>query len=468
MNLRFGLLSLVAASAVVLAPTSADAFSFNKNNIISDSQLKNYQSMDQSTIKSFLGSHGSGLTNLRTTAADGTQKYAAKIIYETSQKYHLSPQFFLTMIQKESGLIERSDTPQRLLDWTLGYGVCDSCDKDDPQVKQYKGFGKQLDSAGSRVADGYLADLESRGYTVSGWGPGRTKTTVDGIVVTPENDATAVLYTYNPWVGAYGGGDPRWGANSLFSKKWQEYFPGRMYPNGSLLQDEDTKDVYLIQYGKKHRFDSLAALYINYSPERIITVPQSVLNFYSNGPIIRFPNYSLIRSPGGTVYLYVDGVKRGIASSEILRQLGFNPEEIIDADWRDLNRIPDGSLIKNTDAVSGGLVQDSSNGAVYHLEDKILHPIWSREIMDSQYRGQPIQVLSHSQIETYKTGEPIKFRDGALLATQGDPSVYVIANGRRRPISSGQVFMELGYSWDNIIFVPKNVLELHWKGAFIK
>ena len=48
---------------------------------------------------------------------------------------------------------------------------------------------------------------------------------LDPCVVTPENRATAALYTYTPWVGAYGitCGTAMWGGSSLVARLLQSY-----------------------------------------------------------------------------------------------------------------------------------------------------------------------------------------------------------------------------------------------------
>jgi hypothetical protein len=49
----------------------------------------------------------------------------------------------------------------------------------------------------------YFEDLDTRGTTVSGWAVGESKRSQDPCTITPANRATAALYTYTPWVGAY-------------------------------------------------------------------------------------------------------------------------------------------------------------------------------------------------------------------------------------------------------------------------
>jgi len=39
-----------------------------------------------------------------------------------------------------------------------------------------------------------------------------------------------------------------------------------------------------------------------------------------------------------------------------------------------------------------------------------------------------------------------------------NPSVYVISNGQKRAITSGKVFEDLGYKWENILTVHPRVL----------
>ncbi len=49
-----------------------------------------------------------------------------------------------------------------------------------------------------------MSELQGRGFpTVSGWSVNTTKTTLDQCAVTPQTNATAALYTYTPYVGAY-------------------------------------------------------------------------------------------------------------------------------------------------------------------------------------------------------------------------------------------------------------------------
>jgi hypothetical protein len=405
------------------------------------------------------------LAGYTTEDVDGESRTVAQIIRNAALKYTLNPMLFLVMAQKESSAITSSALTYAIEHWVLGFGRCDSCSEED--AAPYRGLAKQFNAAAERIRNGYLADLESRGYTISGWGPGITKTTIDGIEVTPDNDATAALYTYNPCVGAYGGGYPQYGCNSAFQKIWQEWNPGVKYPNGSLLQVGQV--VYLIQGGQKRAFTSKSALLANYDLDHIIAVSTVVGEMYEDGANIYFPNYSIVRNPAGTVYLLVNGKKRGFTSQEVLYAMGYSPEEILDAEWKELSGIPEGEPITTDIAYpQGALLQNSATGAVHFITPRgKRRAIWSADILANRFPGATLTSADPMEIDRFVEVSPLKFKDGTLLTSEKSSTVFVIANGHRRPFHSREAFANYGYQWENIIEVSQSVLELHPRGTYM-
>lgn len=462
--------SFFLINVIFLLPLKICWAGFNANYIISDFDMENTASMSEKRIASFLKAQGGALAEYTCVDLDGVNKSAAEIIYNAAQAYELSPKFILTHLQKESSLITNGSADSDLLDWAMGYGVCDGCSKDDPNVIKYKGFAKQINAAAEHIRNSYLADLIDHNYTISGWGVGITKKTLDGISVTPENMATAVLFTYTPWVGYYGGDDGV-GGNSLFYDIWQAWFPSVnvLYPNGTLLQSSESGTVYLIKGFQKLPFNSQAALYANYDLNKIIVVTESVLDQYTLGESITLPEGALIRSPKGTVYIYTNGERRGIATQDVLRNLGYNPEEIMEVSWNDLKGVPEGDAITSADIYPlGALLQRKKTGAVYYIDaDGVRHAIWTKKILDANFHNQLITTTSWSEIKKFSKGTPEKFKDGELLKTKVRNKYYVIAKGYKRPFASKETLLALGYKLENVIHVSKRILALHPTGKVI-
>ncbi|MBI4407422.1 MAG: hypothetical protein HY565_02900 [Candidatus Kerfeldbacteria bacterium] len=452
----------------LLVPTMLQAATFNPHKIITDDDLTDYTRMSFSGIQNFLDREDSILATYTTTDIDGAARSAAEIIYNTSYRYRLNAQFLLATIQKESSLVTGTNTS--LLDWVLGYGVCDSCSKTDPKVVKYKGFAKQLDAAGSRIRDSYLADLDADNSTVSGWGVGITKTTLDGVAITPQNQATAVLYTYTPWLGYYGG-DTSVGGNSLLFDVMERFFPNRAsdilyYPNLSLLQDYNTGTVYKLERNELRPITSYTALLANYDPSRIIAVDSSVIERYDEGDPIVVPKFILIQAPSGGIYLIdSDHKKRAITSAAVFRQLGYNPEEVIPVNQADVDAIPEAAPITEADKYPlGAVLQNAVTGAVVYLDDEqVIHPVWSKSILDNRFKGYAIHPESPDLIASYEDGSPETYADGTLLKIPERDTIYVIDHGKKRPILSDTVLDKLG-GYESVLTTNKAGLKLHETG----
>lgn len=461
------IITIICICVFAVAPYATNAFTFDKDFLISDQDMVNSTYLSSKGVQSFLEEKGSVLASMTAIDADGVKKSVARIITTVSETYTLNPMLFLVMAQKESSAITSSTLTYAIEHWILGFGRCDSCSEE--QAAPYRGITKQFNAAASRIRNGYLDDLDTKGTTISGWGVGSTKTTIDGIEVTPQNKATAALYTYNPCVGAYGGGTALYGCNSAFQKLWQAWNPSFIrYPNGTLLQIGET--VYLIQKGAKRPFTSYGALVSSYDPDAIIPVPSIVGEQYDNGAPISFPNYSLLRNPHGTIYLLVDGKKRGFATPEALRQLGFNPEEVIDARWSEINPLPEGKPITVDTLYPGGaVVQNKINGAVAYIDPRgKRHDVWSPIILDNRFSDRSIIQIDSRDFNQYPAIGPATLKDGTLIQANKGKKVYVIADGKRRPFLDEKTFTQLGYKWERVEKVPKKIVELHEKGKAMK
>lgn len=451
--LLFSLLFFVAARS---------ASAFNPNYLLSDFELTDGTALSKLGVADFLKSKGGAIGTEKFSTPFGSDQKASDIIYSAGKHYAISQKFLVVLLQKEQSLITATSPSQRAYDWATGFGVCDSCSKDDPRIQKYKGFFNQINWAARQFRERYLVDLETRGATY-GWGPGITKNVCDAADgqckdVTPENNATAALYAYTPHV--YNG-------NANFVRLWNAWFT-RAFPDGVLLREVGTDAYYLLELGKKRKFRSVAVVRSRFETAKALPATRTELDAYESGPEFVFPEYSLIRSPGGTVYLIVNGQKRGVASRQVFRSLGFNPEEVQDATWDDINILPDGTVITIESAFpTGALLQSVETGGIAYVENGVRSPIYSREVFRSRFAGRPLLKVSNNEIEQYPIGEPIRFVDGELVKTSENRTIYLISNGERRPIANREIFDSLGFKWSNVITTDIRTLSLHPLGAML-
>jgi hypothetical protein len=184
---------------VVLAP------GLSRHRLLEDDDIVGAAGFTVAHVQRLLEHYGSALAGYQTGGSS-----AAELIMAACQEFDISPLYMLARMETESGII-RSGTLAHLSAAT-GCGCPDTAGCDP----QYASFADQTRCAAQKMR-GYLPSLDQTGQTISGWRVGVGKNTLDPCWVVPENRATAALYTYTPWVGAYaaGCGTSQWGGSSL-------------------------------------------------------------------------------------------------------------------------------------------------------------------------------------------------------------------------------------------------------------
>lgn len=449
----FVITSLVASLLINTLPTQAAELvldeGFDPNAVLSDNDIFDYKAFPLERITNFLRSKGT-LADYRTADIDGIPKSAPEIIWRVSQSYKINPKYLLALIQKEQSLVEDRDPSQKQFDWATGYGVCDSCSKDDPTIQDFKGFAAQLEWAAKQHREKYLIQLLTRGITIGGQGLGKT-VTIDGHQVTPVNHATAMVYSYTPHIHG----------NLVLWRIWKRWFSIH-YPDGTVVREKSSGDTYLIRFGEKRRFASKAVVSAQVDKNKILLVEDTDLQNYPDGDPIKFSKYSLLRDPQGRIFLLTGEGKRQIANMEAFRKFGFNEDEIEEVEASDLAEYAEGTKI-TTETVfpQGVLIKVAEAPGVWYVEDGVRRPLLNSVLLKLYFSGRKIRNVTQKTLETYTLGEPYRLHDGELVKSSEAPSVYVVENGILRPIPSGEVFESVGWQWSNIVTVPPKLLSAH-------
>lgn len=206
---------------------AADTRRFNANNIMSDFEMTNKNSMSEAQIQSFLLSKNScnntdtykaaWYPSVQYSIKDGkfvcmakesfNGESAAHIIWQAGQDYNINPQVIIVLLQKEQGLI--TDTWPNSIQYrsATGYGCPDNADCDS----KYFGFKNQVRNAANFFrayqtgntgwyklvwpGDKYTGTWQSFNYNLR-YHPNLSCGTVPTLI---ENRATASLYSYTPY-----------------------------------------------------------------------------------------------------------------------------------------------------------------------------------------------------------------------------------------------------------------------------
>lgn len=447
MKIRFYLFLFFALSLLLIGCNTALAADFDPSYIISDTELTDYNSMDQKDIENFLEKRNGTLENYVCFDKENNPKSAIQTFYEVSRNWMINPKYLLILVQKEQSLLEDPSPSQGQYDRATGYGCPDSGGCDD----RWKGFYRQVNSAAAQTR--YYMDH----ITEFGFQPGKTYT-IDDKSVTIKNIATAGLYNYTPHLH---GNEMVWNLwNKYFSKKW---------PDGSLLELEDDNTIYYIENGLKRQIVSKAVMTSRFDTSRVITVSASDLDLYEDGAPIKYLNFALLKAQSsGNIYMIVDSYKRRIVSNEVFKKVGFNDDDITVVPDGDLALYQDGAdITEYTLFPTGTLMQNSKTKAIFYIISGQKKPVINKDILNANFSGLKITSTSTEALDKYPSGNPVTLPDGTLIKTKTVNTVYVISNGKRLPIFSGAIFKSMNYNSKNIKIVTQETLEVHPLGQTI-
>lgn len=435
-----------------VVPVEDAANGFDPNAILDDRDIFDLGTMDLPALRRFLDERGA-LGRIKIADIDGVEKAPAEIIWRVATSYKVNPKYLLALLQKEQSLVEDQSPTQRQLDWAMGFGVCDSCSKDDPRIQDFKGFANQVEYAAKQHRERYLMQLLAKGTTISGYAPGKLAV-VDGRDIRPVNNATAMLYTYTPHIHG----------NLNLWRIWRRWF-SLSFPDGTVAQGKSSKDIYLIRFGQKRLFKSKLAAASMVDPSKFVQVEDSQLSAYADGRPISFPNYSIIEVEDGKRYLIDGNTKRLIVNAAAFRRLGFIDDDVIEAEATELEGYEDGRDLTVASQFPMGQLAKGLDGKLWYVEDGIKREIQHPALINLYFKGRKAKSLTDKQLATFRTIEPYLLREGELVSSDKATTVYVVENTLLRPIQSGTVFEQLGWQWRNVIKLPEAAISLHQVGA---
>ena len=229
---------------------AANMAGFDAGYIISDYQMGNYGSMNESQIQAFLKSKvncndtatwqtGNNVGHLSETApyswhVEGGHyvcmadenfngESAAHIIWQAAQDYRINPQVLIVLLQKEQGLVTDSFPNSVQYRSAMGYGCPDTA----ACSSKYYGFKNQV-----RNAAALFREVLDGGWTNYPLGNNYVRYNPNagcgGSTVNIRSRATSALYRYTPYQpnaaalsSSYGGGD---GCSAYGNRNFYSYF----------------------------------------------------------------------------------------------------------------------------------------------------------------------------------------------------------------------------------------------------
>ena len=237
------------------------------------------------------------------------------------------------------------------------------------------------------------------------------------------------------------------------------------YPDGSLIYGP-TGHMYVLEKGQKRYIPSPLIFEARYRWGSSIQVSQSVIDSFPTGENQYYPDGLLISSDR-SVFLMQNNQRLPIGSPEIFESYGLNWNQVRRATDYELSIISEGPTFGRLKTYSeNSILKAYGSPHLYVVKDGQLKHILSPDIFNSYgYSWKDILQLQPRVIDNYPKNGALGFNNGSLIADR--TSVYLVENGKRRPIGSDKIFLALGYKWENVKSASDDQIALHPLGEMV-
>jgi len=252
-----------------------------------------------------------------------------------------------------------------------------------------------------------------------------------------------------------------------FSKIRQKAETYRQKYLGIIYQSQSNSKIYELSGGARKAFETIQ----DYQQkggvfQKIATISQDQLDIFSPDRFLRFPNGSLIRfAESPTIYIIEEGKKRPLnITSTQFGKLGF--------DWAKVQKVTSGQLSLYSEGVTIVYGPDKEllrepGGKVFYIENGKKRWVTSGQLFGALgYSWKKVKDKSADYMATILEGPIMNYPTGTLAKGSG-VTVYLFENGQKREFLSGQSFLKLGYQWNKIVTLADEELARYPLGQFV-
>jgi len=161
---------------------------------------------------------------------------------------------------------------------------------------------------------------------------------------------------------------------------------------------------------------------------------------------------TLLQEPvTGNIYIVSNNLKR-LVSNYVFTQRGYQPSTVIVDAVNLLRNIPLGTPLPPSD---GTLIKAANDPTVYVIHEGLRRPVTYLVFVSRQYSFANVTTLLDAEVLSYQAGDWYWPPDGTLVLIRGNPLVYVMDQQVARP-TTFFVFTQRGLSFTKVIEVTED------------
>ncbi|QQS20635.1 MAG: hypothetical protein IPL87_03630 [Candidatus Moraniibacteriota bacterium] len=254
---------------------------------------------------------------------------------------------------------------------------------------------------------------------------------------------------------------------SVSTLKNPRTFPPPFSPGGQ-FRDQDILTLDASAFGE---YTTLALQFtaLKNSPlgkGRVSVRRSQQAHFFPEGSGASFPPGTLLQENGSFYQIAPDGRRKKFPSKESAERLGFRPETFLPVRNEDLSLNQDGGLLEwEPSALPEGTFVHADN-TYYEWRSGTLLPFVSENAFRARFRDEWAIKKDAAFVRLVPLSENWRSFPSGTLLSWGD-GVFLMDQTSPRPILGVDIFLSLGYSWEDVVPANDEEISLEQKGRSV-
>ena len=237
--------------------------------------------------------------------------------------------------------------------------------------------------------------------------------------------------------------------------------------DGTLLRNKFSKEIFFIENGRKRKFTSeVLFAKLGYKWEDVQNKSLAELRTYLNGKMMTYPDGTLAKTASNpTVFFLEDGWKRPVVSANVFERLGYKWNQISVLSVEEMD-----SYLVSWPLVwpDGKIVYQGPGSAVYKIEDSKKREFTSAGVfLRLSYNWNDLEIATAEELTNIPLGKPLLYPDDTIVYQGPGTPVYKIEVDKKREFPSAEIFISLGFKWNNLIIVSAGELDRYTPGPIM-
>ncbi|HEX3099655.1 MAG TPA: S8 family serine peptidase [Patescibacteria group bacterium] len=175
--------------------------------------------------------------------------------------------------------------------------------------------------------------------------------------------------------------------------------------------------------------------------------------------IINIADGDVVQVSGTNNFYYINGGKKQVIIPFVRTQrFAFTPVKIVSAS--ELDSFSEGSYAEPLD---GTLVKSSNDPSVYLMQNGLRSPLTYQVFLMRGYKFSDVVTLTNIEVGSWVVGSFVTPPDGSLVRSTTNPTVYWVVNGTLHPVNY-KFYIDRGLNKSPVLIAPENDISKFPKG----